>query len=39
MSLLNFENAELVIKPEALAIKAFKTVWDNDKTVDKYKAI
>ena len=39
MSLLDFENAELVIKPEALAIKAFKTVWDNDKTVDKYKAI
>ncbi len=39
MSLLNFENAELIIKPEALAIKAFKVVWDNDKTVDKYKAI
>ena len=39
MSLLKFENAKLVIKPEALAIKAFKTIWDNDTSDTKYKAI
>lgn len=35
MRLFKFENYQLTISPEALAIKAFRTLWDKDKTASK----
>jgi len=35
MRLFTFSNYQLVISPEALAIKAFRVLWDRDKTASK----
>lgn len=35
MRLFKFENYQLNISPEALAIKAFRVLWDRDKTASK----
>lgn len=35
MRLFKFDNYQLVISPEALAIKAFRVLWDRDKTASK----
>ena len=39
MGLLDFKNYELVIKPETLAIRNIKFIWDRDKSKTKNKAI
>ncbi len=38
MKLVRFENYNLVIEPEALHIKAFKRLWDRDRSQSKNKA-
>jgi hypothetical protein len=37
--LLKWEGGALVIQPEMMAIKAFKRIWEADKSVEKGKAI
>lgn len=39
MDLLQLDNFKLTIRPEALTIGAFKSLWDRDKTKSKKKAI
>ena len=39
MSLFNLDGSQLVLKPEALALKSIKKIWDKDKTDTKEKAI
>jgi hypothetical protein len=34
-----WENNEMVMKPEALAVKAFKNIWDADKSKEKTRAM
>lgn len=39
MNLLQIQDGELVISPEALMIKQFKRIWDSDRTKSKEKAL
>lgn len=39
MKLFDLEHKKVVVYPEALLIKEFKDVWDNDKTKDKKVAL
>lgn len=39
MHLIKWENNKIVIAPEAYAIKAFRDIWDSDKSDTKEKAI
>lgn len=39
MNLIQWKNNKIEIAPEAYAIKVFRTIWNNDKTVNKDKAI
>lgn len=39
MKLFKYEGYKVVIEPEALLLKPFKTIWDRDKTKNKDKAL
>lgn len=39
MKLFKYESYQVVIEPEALALKPFKDIWNRDKSKDKDKAI
>ncbi len=39
MKLIKFEKFKLTISEEALLIKAFRTIWERDKSEDKHKAL
>jgi hypothetical protein len=38
MGLFDFKDYKVVISPDAVAIPAFKTIWERDKTKEKHKA-
>ena len=39
MKLFRYEGYNITISEEALLLKPFKTLWDRDKSKDKYKAM